>query len=60
MTLEKAIEILECKIRGANPYPSQDTDDACRLGIGALKRTIEARISQVCLCNEYLPGETEK
>jgi len=59
MNLKKAIEILDLKIKGCNPYLSHDTDEACRLGIEAQKHLEELRIMEYVQGCVLLPGETE-
>lgn len=58
MKIGKATETLEELPDTPNNDPSPTQRDAIKLGAEALKRTQAARVSQTCLCNQPLPGET--
>ncbi len=58
MTLEKAIEILNLAHAGVISIQSKDYQDAVKLGIEAMKRVEDMRISPCTTADEILPGET--
>ena len=60
MNIEKAIEILKIELSGWLPNYPDDLGDALKLGIEALKRIQDMRISPCCTADEILPGETEE
>jgi len=59
MNLEKAIEIVDLKVKGCNPYLSGDLDDACRLLIEAGKIIEAYRLDNDLDPGQLLPGETK-
>ncbi len=60
MNLDKALEILT-DLRGRGPqFPPDDRRDAVKLGIEALKRVRDMRISPCTTADELLPGETKE
>lgn len=60
MTIDKAIEILTARVESPFVRANQNTKDAIRLGIEALKWRLHCE--KVNLPTKYalLPGETEK
>lgn len=60
MKLDKAIEILGDIPGLADRYTDDELEEAERLGIEALKRTMSNRITNFPLDYSPLPGETEE
>ena len=60
MNLLKAIEVLTLLLNDDWPGPARDANDALKLGIEALKRIQDMRISPCCTADEILPGETKE
>jgi len=60
MKIEKAIEILYQTRIPLKTATDHDTLDALMLGIEALKRVGDMRISPCTTADELLPGETEE
>jgi len=59
MKVSKAIEIMEDLMTTEPQFDPDDRRDAVKLGIEALKRVEDMRISPCTTADEYLPGETE-
>lgn len=60
MTIDKAIEILDCYLRGDEPDFLPDLPASIRLGIEALEGFRDARTAGGILQCYSLPGETER
>jgi len=60
MTIDKAIEILELRIKSPFGRANPDTIDATKLGIEALKLIQNLRIGPANWTTLDLPGETDK
>lgn len=60
MKLEKAIEILEIEESQDFQGITYDFEDACRLGIEALKAIKNVRLIDIFYAEGLLPGETEE
>ncbi|MBA7682659.1 hypothetical protein ES703_91011 [subsurface metagenome] len=58
MKLEKAIEMLTQHHKGTRTTLSEDFWDAERMGIEALKRTMDHRLHNYLYAFPLLPGET--
>ncbi len=58
MTINEAIKVLEMELRLANKQPETGTSGALKLGIDALERLRDMRISPCTTADEILPGET--
>lgn len=59
MTLDKAIEIQRLISITPPSGANQDFIDAIKLGIEAMKRIQECRLTDHLITEDYLPGETE-
>ena len=60
MTIDKAIEILNGPEPDIDGILNDDYKDAVKLGIEALKRVKDMRISPCTTSDEILPGEAEE
>jgi len=60
MTIDKAIEILKLRVGSPFVRANQDTQDATKLGIEALKRLKELRAIGSLSSGVRLPGETNQ
>ena len=58
MKIDKAIEILSAAAHGHAFTMSRSFEDSCKLGIEAMKRLNDMRISPCTTADEILPGET--
>ena len=59
MKIEKAIEVLQRSASDSIPRGETAFNDAVKLGIEALSRVKDMRISPCTTADETLPGETE-
>ncbi len=59
MKLDKAIELLELSSSHPEDIHARDLKDAQELGVEALKRVWDMRISPCTTADELLPGETK-
>lgn len=60
MTITKAIELLTITLKPSNPHPSQDLEDAIKLGVEALDFIYQWRKALPLDNPQLLPGETEE
>lgn len=60
ISIDKAIEVLKRLKEGGEATIQEDIADACQLGIEALKREKEYRLTRGNRTFDLLPGETEE
>ncbi|MHB8084369.1 MAG: hypothetical protein ACYDHZ_00890 [Dehalococcoidia bacterium] len=60
MDITKAIEVLQKRVESPFVRSNQDTQDAIKIGIEALKRIQDCRRSIFTNVTSLLPGETVK
>ena len=60
MTIDKAITLIEHCAKTHAHYDRVEVKDALKLGVEALKRVKDMRISPCTTADEILPGETEE